>query len=110
MSFKSVGCRLGHHAARQLEVIDYQEEDMKDHTIVIALIIAVALIISAAVLSSGLKSYGHSIEKAGASIRSGLAASDEPDVPGEIRLHLGEIKIGNAGGAGEAFKIETSAK
>ncbi len=83
---------------------------MKDRTVIIALIIAIALIISAVVLSSGLKSFGRSIEKAGASIRSGLAASDDPDVPREIRLNLGEIKIGNAGGAGEAFKIETSAE
>ena len=83
---------------------------MKDHTIIIALIMAIALIISAVVLSSGLRSFGRSIERAGASIQSGLAVPDGPAVPSEIGLKLGEIKIGNAGGAGEAFKIETSAK
>jgi hypothetical protein len=59
---------------RQLEVIDFKEKNMKDRAVIIAPIMVIALIIPAPVLLSGLRSFGRGIEKAGTSIRSGLAA------------------------------------
>ena len=79
---------------------------MKDQNLRIALIIAVAMVISAAIVSSGLKSFGTSIEGAASAIGSGMAAQRPPSIPANFRIDLGEIKIGNGGGGGESFRIQ----
>ena len=50
---------------------------MKDNTITTAIIIGVCLIISASLLSSGLRSLGHDISEAGSSIGRGIADTNE---------------------------------
>ena len=72
---------------------------MKNDSVRVALIIAVALVISAMIFRSGLKSFGHSIERAGSSIGNQRPAS--VSIPSQLHLTLGEVKIGNGGGGGE---------
>ena len=80
---------------------------MKNHNVLIALIIAVAMLISAAIVSSGLKSFGTSMQRAASSIGNGMAAQRSATIPSTFRIDLGEIKIGNGGG-GESFRIRQS--
>ena len=81
---------------------------MKDQNVRIALIIAVAMLVSAAIVSSGLESFGKSMERAAASIGNGMAAQRSATIPSNFRVDLGEIKIGNGGGGGESFRIHKS--
>ena len=79
---------------------------MKNQNVVIALIVAVAIVISAAIVSSGLKSFGTSMQRAGSSIGSGMTAQRAATIPSSYRIDFGEIKIGNGGGGGESFRIQ----
>ncbi len=83
---------------------------MKNEKVIVALIVAAALLISAFTVSGGLKAFGRSIEKAAASIGHGMAAQRPVSIPSTIRLDLGEIKIGNGGGGGESFRLQTTSK
>jgi len=65
------------------------------------------MLISAFVISSGLRTFGRSVEKAGQSIGSGAAARGHVQIPSSFRLSLGEVKVANAGG-GQSFRIETT--
>jgi hypothetical protein len=47
---------------------------MKNQNVPVALIVAVALLISAFVVATGFKSFGRSLEKAAYSISNGLSA------------------------------------
>ena len=77
---------------------------MKNQNVLIALIVSVAMVTSANIISSGLKTFGRSVEKAGQSIGSrGFA-----HIPSKLWLDFGELKVANAGGGGQAFRIETS--
>ena len=78
---------------------------MKNENAPIALIIGVAMVISAAIVSSGLKSLGTSIQTAGSSIgnKMGLVRTN---VPSRFNVDLGEVKMTNGGGGGESFRIQ----
>ena len=78
---------------------------MKDQNVRIALILAVAMVISAAIVSSALKSFGTTMQKAAVSISNGIAAQRPDSIPSNFRIDLGEIKITNGGGAAESFRI-----
>jgi hypothetical protein len=81
---------------------------MKNQNVLIALIMAGAMLISAFIVSSGLKRFGRSVERAGQSIGSGVTSRGHVTIPSSLRVNLGEIRIGNAGGGGQSFRIQTS--
>jgi hypothetical protein len=83
---------------------------MKNHNVLVAIIISAALLASAIIISSALNTFGKSMERAALAVSNGMAASRPATMPSSIRLDLGEIKIGNGGGAGESFRIQTVAK
>jgi uncharacterized membrane protein len=83
---------------------------MKNPNVLIALIIAVALVASAVIISHGVTTFGESVERAASSIGSGIASRGPVSIPSSIRLDLAEIKIANGGGGGESFRIQTTGK
>jgi ABC-type Na+ efflux pump permease subunit len=84
---------------------------MKNQNVLVALIIAVAVISSALILSAALGAFGRSVEKAAASIGSGMSHPQPvASVPSAFRVDLGEIKIANGGGGGQSFRIESASK
>ena len=82
---------------------------MKNQNVLIALIVAGAMVISAAIVSSGLKSLGDSVLRAGSSIGSGMAAR-RTSIPSSFRVDLGELKIANGGGGGGSFRVQQTGK
>lgn len=79
---------------------------MKNQNVLIALIVAGAMLISAFIISSGLKQFGRSVERAGQTIGNG-AARGRASIPSKLWLDFGELKLANAGGDGQAFRIQT---
>ena len=80
---------------------------MKYQNLLVAIILVAALLASAIIISSALNSFGKSMERAALAVSNGMAASRPPATPSRIRLDLGDIKIGNGGGGGESFRIQT---
>ena len=83
---------------------------MKSPNVVAALIFAVAVLISARIISAGLESFGRSMEKAAASIGQGMAAQRPVSIPSKFRLDLGPMTIGNGGGGGGSFRLQTTSR
>lgn len=62
---------------------------MKNEKVLPAIILAVGLVLAAAILSSGLKSFGRSVERGCSSLHNGLAASrTSVSIPSSLSLSL----------------------
>jgi hypothetical protein len=80
---------------------------MKNQNLLLAIVLSAALLASAIIISSALNTFGKSMERAALLVSNGMAVSRPAAVPSRIRLDLGEIKIGNGGGGGESFRVQT---
>lgn len=80
---------------------------MKSQSVVVALIAGIALIVSAFLLSSGVKALGRSVERAAVEVHAGLAASSGAGIPRQMTV---DLRLANASGGGPAFRIENAAK
>ena len=68
---------------------------MKDKGVLVAAIVGVALIVSSAIISSGLKSLGSGIERAGSSLGQGIGSTR---VPSEFEVSISD--------GGSPFRID----
>lgn len=76
---------------------------MNDKSVIIAVVLGIALVFSAALISSGMKTVGASIQAAGASIGNGIAHT--ATVPGNMSKFQVQITDG-----GNPFRISSPEK
>ena len=80
-----------------------QGKGMNDKSVIVAVVVSIALVVAATLISSGMKTVGRSIQAAGASIGDGIARTGlSTGNPSKFQVHISD--------GGNPFRISNPEK